>query len=100
MDEHDEPELAAVYRKEAEYITFDRKEAEDWMRDFCKRYGADYDELLASVAAGEGYCFSDDDGPEAARYDPDFRKCMRILLGRTDVADDQEFTEQRFRCAC
>lgn len=94
LEEHDEPDLADVYRKEARYILSGRKEAEDWLRDFCKRYGADYDELLESVKNGDGYCFGDDSGPEAARYDDDFWKYTGILVG------GEIDREQSFRCAC
>lgn len=94
LEEHDEPELAAVYRKEAEHISSGRKEAEEWLRDFCKRYGADYDDLLESVKNGDGYCFSDDDGPWAARDDPDFWKYVKIIINKEPDRD------QTFRCAC
>lgn len=89
LDEHDEPDEAAAQR------AFDpeKHEAERWVRAFCAKYGADYDELLAAVKAGEGYCFGDDDGPYEAREGQLLEKAALLIGQPVD-------TDQYFRCAC
>lgn len=93
LDENDEPELAQQHRK----FELKRYDAEQWLKNFCMKYEADYDELLDSIKNGDGYCFGDDNGPYAAR-DNEFWENVQIVL---EVEFDEEArSEQSFRCAC
>jgi uncharacterized protein (TIGR02996 family) len=94
LDEHDRPEDAAQQRYMASEEGQKRQDAEQYMRRFCEKYGANYDELLRAVAAGEGYCFGDDDGPWAVRDDDQFWRNVEILTGAEPDRD------QSFSCAC
>lgn len=90
LDEHDEPEEAQIYREWDQ----ERCDAEKYVRDFCQRYGADYNGLLADVAAGDGYCFGDDDGPYEIRNNEDLWKHIAVLI------QSEPNRDQSFRCAC
>lgn len=91
LDEHDAPEEAETQRN----FSFERYDAEKYVQFFCERYSADYDELLESLNSGNGYCFGDDDGPNAVTSDYRFKECVEILLEK-----EVDVEAQPFRCAC
>ncbi len=89
LEEHDEPEEAVAHRN----FSLEKYDAEKYLRHFCEKFGADYDDLLQNLARGEGYCFGDDDGPYAAS-DEEFWENVQILIEK-EVNKDQSF-----RCSC
>ncbi len=97
LEEHDEPEEADRQRQMTTVEYQERKEAEEWLRQFCGKYGADYDELLEACSSQGGYCFGDDDGPYATRKSS-FWDNIEIVLNRSFDEDHRENTP--FRCAC
>lgn len=97
LDDHDMPEEAHTQRKYCEANARELREAEEYVRQFCVRYHADYDELLHAIREGDGYCFGDDDGPYEARTDGEFHKAVERLLGAKYL---KPFEDQGFRCAC
>ena len=74
LDEHNEPELADEQRK----FSVLRFDAEQWMKGFCLKYEADYDELLAGIKSGDGYCFGGESGPYEARSDSEFWANVKV----------------------
>ena len=90
-DDHDEPELADEQRR------FDKKvyEAEQRLRRFCDRYGAEYDSFIDGCISGEGYCFSDDFYGE---MDSDNWEDIQTVTGA--VLNEEHRNNTSFRCAC
>lgn len=73
------------------------KASEFWLRQFAKSYSIGFEEMVAGAASGDGGCFGDDDGPEAAR-EPEFWQHMSTYLGRVFSSGHIESTY--FRCGC
>lgn len=93
LDERDEPEEANKKRS----FSVRKQQAVDYVKRFCFQYGADYDDLVKSVAAGDGYCFGSDYGQEAAREDGELFESVAVIV---EVPADEIQKDQRFRCAC
>ncbi len=92
LDDHDEPELAQQQRN----FNLIKYNAEQELRKLADRYAdGDYEGLLEGFSSGDGYCFSDDDGPYNAR---EMWTLVEII---TDTEYDEDHRESTpFRCAC
>jgi hypothetical protein len=75
----------------------EKSASEKWLREFAELYSIGYDELLEGAVSGEGGCFGDDDGPEAARK-AEFWSHLAVVTGKAFDAGHIESTY--FRCAC
>ena len=94
LEEHGFDDEAAIQRA----WTLKKHDAKECVRQFCARYGADYDGLLHGMASGEGYCFGDDDGPYEIRENHELWEAVELLVGHHLDEEHRESTP--FRCAC
>lgn len=75
------------------------RESEDWLRNYARRYAANYDEMLAGAVNGDGYCFGDDDGP------PNYRGAVEEFWRHIENVTGKRFSDSHrentvFRCGC
>lgn len=71
-------------------------ESEKWLRNFCRKNSADYEELVEYASSGNGYCFGDDYGP--GNVGDEFWDHLEIVTGMKFDRSHREDTP--FRCAC
>lgn len=79
----------------------DFQESERWLKDYAKRYSADYSSMVAGALSGDGYCFGNDDGPPNYRDEStraEFWYHIEVVSGKHLTPDHKENTY--FRCAC
>ncbi len=94
LDDHDEPEEAQKQR----VVKLKRDEAVEFLQKFADQYArGDYTRMVEGVMEGH-YSFGDDDGPDEARNDPQFRESICWVVGK-EIPDDF-FEESSYSCSC
>ncbi len=72
--------------------------SERWLRGFAEKYRADYEEMIAGVAAGSGAFFGEDLEYKDFHPGSEFWEHVSIVTGKQFSKHHMESTS--FRCAC
>lgn len=86
-----------AFKDDAEHC--ERLESEEWLKEYCHDYRADYKLLIQACVEGSEYCFGSDYGPpNYSGCEDEFWQHVENVTGRKFDSSHRENTY--FRCAC